>query len=493
MAMAWTSLGGLHPTKLFFFFLVWLSCFCSLGQRVIGMQLGEVRAESYFFLEDSSSTYFVSTFGDRSHEIKYVRAMSMKNGKHFAYYWNEDSHYLGTEVVDGSLELFYFEFKEGKDSLLLWNTTLDSVKGWTRPELMFSTAYSYRNRTPRLQCKLKNHMLVVFSEKVLYTSKELMHCVFIRQDEQWRIKDQMNWKVDRWGDYNRVERWDIDASGNVVVLTGNNRRMEPKEDNTIWTQNVLYYFDIQNTKLKQWDLVLGDRVLREAFFKEGNAGIQCFSLYSQAGTDKIAGIVQYDIDTAKREVIHQHLIPLVYPNQGSKEWILKGYLSTEDGFWLYGEDYYFREVVRNNDRWTTMSPGIVQYLEYYMDMYLLHFNTNGTCEEVLVVPKAQEVNMDEQGPSFVCFRNGKGIGVQYNDHEYNTPLNTEQRNWGGSKTVLRSLERAKGAWKVSTLDRESWKKELKMNLRWWPITNGDGRYQVWVGGNSLVICEERKD
>lgn len=101
--------------------------------------------------------------------------------------------------------------------------------------------------------------------------------------------------------------------------------------------------------------------------------------------------------------------------------------------------------------------------------------------------------MDEQGPSFVCFKNGKGIGVQYNDHEYNAPLNTEQRNWGGSKTVLRSLDRVEGAWKVSTLDRESWKKELKMNLRWWPITNGDGRYQVWVGGNSLVICEERKD
>ncbi len=101
--------------------------------------------------------------------------------------------------------------------------------------------------------------------------------------------------------------------------------------------------------------------------------------------------------------------------------------------------------------------------------------------------------MDEQGPSFVCFRNANGIGLQFNDHEYNTPLQEEQRNWVGSKTVVRQLERKDGAWRVSVLDREEWKKGLKMNLRWWPISNSDGRYQVWVGGNSLVICEERKD
>jgi hypothetical protein len=128
-----------------------------------------------------------------------------------------------------------------------------------------------------------------------------------------------------------------------------------------------------------------------------------------------------------------------------------------------------------------------------MEMYLLRFNTNGTCEEVLVLPKAQEVSMDEQGPSFVCYKKGKGIGVQYNDYSYNTPLQQEQRHWVGSKTVVRQLEWKEEAWKVAELDREEWKKGLKMNLRWWPIASSDGRYQVWVGGNSLVICEERKE
>jgi hypothetical protein len=419
--------------------------------------------------------------------------MSMRNGKHFVHSWNDQSHYLGLEVVLGNLELFYYEFREVSDSLLLWNTTLDSVKGWSAPQLIFSTGYSNRNRTPQLQCKVREQTLVVFSEKVLYTSKELMHWVFQKEGSGWSMKNQMNWKVDRWGDYNRVERWTIDASGNVVVLTGNNRMMQPKEDNTVWTQNVLYYFDIKHAKLKQWDLVLGDRVLREALFRETSEGIQCLSLFSQAGGDKIVALIRYDIDTAAREVKQQSIVPLDYPSIGNQQWVLKGFLPTQDGFWLYGEDYFFREIVRNNDRWTTMSPGIVQYLEYYLDMYLLRFNTNGTCEEVLVVPKAQEVSMDEQGPSFVCFRKGNSIGLRYNDHEYNTPLQEEQRNWVGSKTVVRQLELKDGVWKVSVLDREEWKKDLKMNLRWWPITNGDGRYQVWVGGNSLVICEERKD
>ncbi len=491
--MAWISLGGLRPTRFYLLLSLLFLPVCTWGQRVVGVQAGENRAESYFFLEDSTATYFVSTFANRSYDIKHVRGMSMKNGKHFAHVWNDQSHYLGVEVVQGNLELFYYSMSETLDSLLLWNTTMDSVSGWSTPRLVFSVGYSNKNRTPRLQCKLRGQTLVVFSENVLYASKELMHWVLVKEEGNWRMKHQMNWKVDRWGDYNQVERWAIDGSGNAIVLTGNNRQMQPKEDNTVWTQNVLYYFDIKRTKLKQWDLVLGDRVLREAMFREGPEGLQCLSLYSQAGNEKIAGIVQYDLDTAKCEVTQQKLTPLDYPKLGNKEWILKGYLPTSDGFWLYGEDYFFREIVRNNDLWTTMSPGIVQYLEYYMEMYLLHFNTNGICEEVLVVPKAQEVSMDEQGPSFVCFRNANGIGLQYNDHEYNTPLQEEQRNWAGSKTVVRQMERKDGAWKVSVLDREEWKKGLKMNLRWWPITNGDGRYQVWVGGNSLVICEERKD
>jgi hypothetical protein len=493
MAMAWISLGGSHPTRFGFLIVFLLLNVCALGQRVVGVQPGERLADAYFFLEDSSATYFVSTFGNRAHDIKYVRGMSMRNGKHFAHVWNEQSHYLGVEVVQGNLELFYYSMSEALDSLLLWNTTMDSVSGWSAPRLVFSTGYSNKNRTPQLQCKLRGQTLVVFSENVLYASKELMHWVFVKEEGDWRVKHQMNWKVDRWGDYNQVERWAIDGSGNAIVLTGKNRQMQPKEDNTIWTQNVLYYFDIRQTKLKQWDLVLGDRVLREAIFRESPLGLQCLSLYSHAGNEKIAGLVRYDLDTAACEVTQQSLIPFDYPNVGSKEWILKGFLPTPDGFWLYGEDYYFRELVRNNDRWTTMSPGIVQYLEYYMEIYLLRFNTNGTCEEVLVLPKAQEVSMDEQGPSFVCYRKGEGIGVQYNDHNYNTPLQQEQRNWVGSKTVVRQLEWKEGAWKVADLDREEWKKGLKMNLRWWPIASSDGRYQVWVGGNSLVICEERKE
>ena len=492
MAMAWISLGGLLRTSALSLGLFFLSS-CALGQRVVGIQPGERLADSYFFIEDSSQTFFVSTFGNRAHDVRYIRAMAMSNGKHFPYLWNDDCRYIGVEVVSGRLHLFYAEFKQAADSLLLWNTTMDSLSGWTKPEVIFASAYSYKNRTPSLNCRVNGNTLVIFSQSVLYATKELMHFVFRLSGETWKVHNQMNWKVDRWGDHNEVERWTIDSSGNVIVMTGNNRQMEPKEDQTVWTQNVLYYFDIEQTKLKQWDLVLGDRVVREAFFREGDRGMICYGLYSQAGNEKIAGWITYELDTAKREVVSQKVSTLNYPSEGNQEWILKGYLPTQDGFWIYGEDYYFREIVRNNDRWTTMSPGIVQYLEYYMEIYLLRFDTTGQCVEVLMVPKAQEVNMDELGPSFVCYRKGAGIQVQYNDHVYNTPLQKDQRHWVGSKTAVRQIERVQDAWKVGMLDREEWKKGLKMNLRWWPITNGDGRYQVWVGGNSLVICEERKD
>jgi len=491
--MAWISSGGSLRTNWFLVAFCFLFHYVAMGQRVVGIQPGERLADSYFFIEDSTQTYFISTFANRVHDVRYVRAMAMSNGKHFSYLWNEDSRFIGLQVMNGNLHLFYAEFKESVDSLLFWDTTLDSLKGWTSPVLMLSMGYSYKNRAPALSCQVKRNTLVIFSERILYATNELMHFVFEWNETEWKVKHQMNWKVDRWGDQNEVERWSMDASGNVIVLTGNNRQMEPKEDNTIWTQNVLYYFDIQNTKLKQWDLVLGDRVLREAVFIEGNNGLVCYSLFSQAGNEKIAGWIAYEMDTVRKEVAAQRVSMLNYPDGSNQEWILKGYLPTSDGFWLYGEDYYFREIVRNNDRWTTMSPGIVQYLEYYMETYLLHFDTTGQCVEVLMVPKAQEVNMDEQGPSFVCYQNGDGIGLQYNDHVYNTPLQLEQRNWIGSKTVVRKLERTKDAWKIGMLDRENWMKGLKMNLRWWPISNGDGRYQVWVGGNSLVICEERKD
>lgn len=491
--MAWISLGGsLHIKRFIFAFLIFSSS-CVWGQRVVGIQPGERLAESYFFLEDSTSTFFISTFSNRIHDVRYVRAMSMVNGKHFANVWNDDCNYIGLEVVQGRLHLFYSEFKERSDSLLIWNTTMDSVKGWSTPELLVGMSYSYRNRTPQIKCKSHDNTLVFFSEKVLFASKELMHFVFNLNDQRWVIKDLKNWKVDRWGDQNKVEKWTVDVNGNVIVLTGNNRQMEPKEDNTIWTQNVLYYFDIKSNKLKQWDLVLGDRVLRESIFRSSGRGVQCLSLYSQAGNEKVAGIVTYELDTASREVVAQKVMELDYPKGCSQEWILKGILEDKDGFWLHGEDYYFREIVRNNDRWTTMSPGIVQYLEFYMETYLLNFDTNGQFKEILVVPKAQEVNMDEQGPSYAVYQSGGKLAMQYNDHIYNTPLELEQRHWIGSKTVVRNLSREKDAWKVGVLDREEWMKGLKMNLRWWPITNGDGRYQVWVGGNSLVICEERKE
>ncbi len=179
MAMAWISLGGSHPTRFYLLFIFLSLHFCIWGQRVVGIQAGEVRAESYFFTEDTNSTYFVSMFGNRSHEIKYVRGMSMNNGKHFAHVWNDQSHYLGVEVVQGNLELFYYSMNETLDSLLLWNTTMDSVSGWSTPRLVFSVGYSNKNRTPRLQCKVRGQTLVVFSENVLYASKELMHWVLV--------------------------------------------------------------------------------------------------------------------------------------------------------------------------------------------------------------------------------------------------------------------------------------------------------------------------
>jgi hypothetical protein len=162
MAMAWISLGGSHPTRFYLLLSFLLLHVYMWGQRVVGVQPGEARAESYFFLEDSSATYFVSTFGNRVHDIKYVRGMSMLNGKHFAHTWNDQSHYLGVEVVQGNLELFYYSMSDASDSLFLWNTTMDSLNGWSDPQLLFSTGYSVKNRTPHLQCKVRGQTLVVF-------------------------------------------------------------------------------------------------------------------------------------------------------------------------------------------------------------------------------------------------------------------------------------------------------------------------------------------
>ncbi len=490
MEMAWTSYVGSRASK--WIFLLFLLTTKVQAQTIIARQSVERQMAGQFIDEKNDQSYLFTLYNNRFGDIQSFDMVDLTGGKTWQYNIPQDHYWVGLHHYSAGLGLILVQYSMALDSIYFKELLYNREEGWNHARVLGAMYYSAKNRCPQLQLLEEGDWIAAVSSQATYSSKELMTVRWKKADSELKEMQTMLWQLQMGEGGRTVSRWQLDRSGNIWVMSGNNRETRPKHDLSDLVKAELVHLDLDRKHVQQWDLVLGQRNLREVFFQEAfNGRHRCVCTFSNSGQERIDGMIVYDLDIASGDVVGQKVVS--FPVAGDPvPWIGQHLLSdSTGGFWLFGESYFYREI-RTVDRYNVQmtGPTSTQLYEYFEEIYAVHVLPDMTLDgNVMAIPKKQQ-GTELVGASYsVSMPNGNPM-LRFNDHRSSKPQEGVITEWSGHKTVTRAYVWDKGQWKTMVQPYLESKEGTGSSMMRMPEDRRDGKIGIFLSGNYFLICKE---
>jgi hypothetical protein len=490
MEMAWTSYVGFRVSK--WIFLLLLLTTEVQAQTIIARQSVERQMAGQFIDEQSDQSYLFTLYDNRFGDVQSFDMVDLTGGKTWQYTIPQDHYWVGLHHYANGLGLILVQYSIALDSIYFKELLYNHDEGWNHARVLGSLYYSAKNRCPQLQLLEEGDWIAAVSRQATYSSKELMTVRWKKEGSELKSMQSMFWQLQMGEGGRAVSRWQLDGMGNLWVMSGNNREPRPKRDLSDLVKAELVHLDMEHRHVQQWDLVLGQRNLREVFFQEEfNGRHRCVCTFSNSGQERIDGMIVYDLDIVEGDVVAQKVVP--FPISGEAVPWIGEYLISDStgGFWLFGESYFYREI-RTVDRYNMQmtTPSSTQLYEYFEEIYAVHVLPNLALEgTVSVIPKKQQ-GTELVGASYsVAMPNGSPL-LRFNDHRSSKPEEGVITEWSGHKSVTRSYAWDNGQWKTTAQPFAEGKENGGGSVLRMPEDRRDGKIGIFLSGNYFLICKE---
>lgn len=262
--MAWTSFAGSRLGSIILF-LLFVATEVQ-AQKIVARQTVERMIASQFMDECVNQSYFFTLYKNRLNDISSLDMVDIAQGSTWQYSIPDDHYWVGVHHYEKELGLVLVQYGANLDSLYFKELIYAPGQGWKESRLLGSLSYSSKNRRPKMRLLEKDDWVGVVSTQATYWSKEIVTVRWKEQGGQLTDQVDMNWKLPIGESTANLERWELDGQGNFWLMSGNNRRPQPKMDLSQLVKTELIHLNVAKKHAQQWDLILGQRSLREVFF-----------------------------------------------------------------------------------------------------------------------------------------------------------------------------------------------------------------------------------
>jgi hypothetical protein len=319
-------------------------------------------------------------------------------------------------------------------------------------QLIHTRNESSEPRQSGLQCRLSpdsSRVLLFFDKENERKQTEGIH--FKCFDRSWNLSWEKDLRLPPTPDILQVHHFLVDNYGGVYMMSGR----KPVKTASDWQhpqggQYVVYYYNAERNKLKQYDISLKDKqVISVGFqlnrkqeviiagyysdnFQHNAAGTLLFSLQARGGPISLAGYTPFS---------KEFLRDVSGREKGSLEEFYLDYVHiTSNGYVvLAGEQYYVSRSVSTDP---TSGRQIVEYRYNYDDVMVCMMDTLAQHIWNIHIPKRQVAStLNDPNFSYSFVADSTGIALTFNDDaENNEPITGKKRpdasSWIGTKNSV---------------------------------------------------------
>ena len=489
MEMEWTSFVGSQVSKCCFAFGVFFILFIKGNSQDVVVSIPRQNGVDHqSFYTSTEDTFLVVFYHNRFDEITELDIVSIGSKNYLHWVIPSGGNWIDLRVMDKDICLYYSKMDEDNQRLTIQEVRIEDMHlGKTSEVLSYPLSKSHGN--PRFSLRSNSHYLVFLSRNMTSKRKDLLafQCSWV--DGRWQLKNGAEWQIAKhWMDW-ELSRWEIDERGDIVLIPGENRNFDIQENRVLPVKWELYYYQFEAKHLKEWDLLIGDKQIREAYWVHLSdstlvLGVLCSSL----NQEETKGWLQYTINTKRADVVSQMYQPFLYPQGSERKWQGVGLVKGGDGkYALVGEHYYSTEV-RTTDFQTgrTYSNWVQHFDEMYFQLLKPDLSLQDSVSQVF---KSQEVQ-DGEGCSFRVFERSGHWFVEYNDADVNDPWQESKRSWTGRKGLVKQVDLTN---KRTTSGQNLIKDDAFLKKAVWvPVEIKEGSLSIWWTINEILICRDKK-
>ena len=387
---------------------------------------------------------------------------------HWVRFGNHSMRMQGnTEITPASEDdklAYYFIRRDTLHTLSTrWNRDLDctevyrmqydtSGKKIGEPLLLHKHSESSQPRSSGLQCKLSPdsaQVLLFFDSDNERKQTEGIH--FKCFDSQWNLVWEKDLRLPPSADILQVHHFLMDNSGSVYMMSGR----KPIKSSADWQrpqggQYVVYYYNAERNKLKQYDISLKDKQVVSVDFKlNANQELVVGGYYSDNFQSKASGTLLFMLQANGGAISKASYAPF------SKEFLKemsgkeKGsiddffldhlHLTTNGTIVLVGEQYYASRYVSTDP---TTGRQIIEYRYNYNDIMVCMMDSSGQHVWNNRVAKRQLTSsVFDSNYSYSFAANTTRLLLTFNDDaENNVPQEGNKRRetslWSGTKNSV---------------------------------------------------------
>lgn len=372
-----------------------------------------------------------------------------------------------TEIIPASEDdklAYYFIRHDTLHTLSTrWNRDLESTEVFSLqydttgkkigdPLLLHKHSESSQPRSSGLQCKISpdsTHILLFFDSENERKQTEGIH--FKCFDSQWGMVWEKDLRLPPSADILQVHHFLLDNSGSVYMMSGR----KPLKSNAEWQrpqggQYVVYYYNAERNKLKQYDISLKDKQVVSVDFKlNTNQELVVGGYYSDNFQNKASGTLLFMLQANGGAISKAAYTPFskefLKEMSGKEKGSLDDFfldhlhLTTKGSIVLVGEQYYASRYVSTDP---TTGRQIVEYRYNYNDMMVCMMDSSGQHVWNNRVAKRQLTSaVFDSNYSYSFAADTKRLLLTFNDEpENNAPQEDKKRReislWSGTKNSV---------------------------------------------------------
>ncbi len=243
----------------------------------------------------------------------------------------------------------------------------------------------------------------------------------------------------------------VDNDGGVYMMSGR----KPAKAASDWLQPqggkyVVYYYNAQINKLKQYDINLKDKqVVSVDFILNEKQELIIAGYYSDNFQNHASGTLLFCIDAGGGRIRNASYTPfskefnkeMTGKEKGTIDDFYLDYLMLTDSgeVILAGENYYVSRIVTNDP---TTGRQLIEYRYSFDDIMVCMMDTAATHVWNMRIPKRQFTSiLNDENCSYSCALHGDVLSITFNDDESNNEKNKSEKYaiasaWSGSKNSV---------------------------------------------------------
>jgi hypothetical protein len=303
-----------------------------------------------------------------------------------------------------------------------------------------------------LECKFSpdsSRILVFFDSE-----KERKHTEGISfkcYSSDWTLMWEKEIRLPPSADVLQPHHFLVDNDGGVYMMSGR----KPIKAAADWQhpqggKYVVYYYNAQLNKLKQYDINLKDKqVVSVDFILNEKQELLIAGYYSDNFQNRASGTLLFCIGAGGGRIQNASYTPfsreflkeMTGKEKGTLDDFYLDYLMLTDSgdVLLAGENYYVSRIVSTDP---TTGRQLIEYRYNFDDIMLCRMDTAATHIWNVRIPKKQFTSiLNDENYSYSCVTKGEVVSITFNDDESNNEKNTSGKYavsspWSGSKNSV---------------------------------------------------------